>query len=311
MKITPLEIRQKTFEKVFRGYEKDEVNAYLHSLSMEWERLLDENKELNQRIESLEAELKKLRELESSLFKTLKTAEDTGATLIEQAKKETDLKLKESSLRAERILSEASNKAKNLVETAEIKRKQIMEDMIGKIRALEGLFGQMTDLREKVADQVKNYSKDLLDRIEKLEKKSEDLHVKDIMAEARKTYNSSMVGTGSGMTAEEEGSHAGEKKEDSTGKTAKKIPSVENKSSNFSMENPDEGNTGRKQPFSGKDESGRENTSKDKSGGKNESPIEEEDPGPNTKKKSQVEIGFDESAKNNDSGSTSFFDEIE
>ena len=44
MKITPLEIRQKTFEKVFRGYEKDEVNAYLQSLSMEWERMLDENK---------------------------------------------------------------------------------------------------------------------------------------------------------------------------------------------------------------------------------------------------------------------------
>ncbi|MEY4931055.1 MAG: DivIVA protein, partial [Bacteroidota bacterium] len=27
MKITPLEIRQKAFEKVLRGYDKDEVNA--------------------------------------------------------------------------------------------------------------------------------------------------------------------------------------------------------------------------------------------------------------------------------------------
>ena len=29
MKVTPLEIRKKSFEKVFRGYDKDEVNAFL------------------------------------------------------------------------------------------------------------------------------------------------------------------------------------------------------------------------------------------------------------------------------------------
>jgi DivIVA domain-containing protein len=28
MRVTPLDIRQKTFEKNFRGYEKDEVNAF-------------------------------------------------------------------------------------------------------------------------------------------------------------------------------------------------------------------------------------------------------------------------------------------
>ena len=46
MKITPLEIRQKAFEKALRGYDKDEVNAFLLSLSQEWERALDDTKEL-------------------------------------------------------------------------------------------------------------------------------------------------------------------------------------------------------------------------------------------------------------------------
>ena len=41
MKITPLEIRQKNFEKKLRGYDKDEVSAFLLSLSNEWERLVD------------------------------------------------------------------------------------------------------------------------------------------------------------------------------------------------------------------------------------------------------------------------------
>jgi len=194
MKITPLEIRQKTFEKVFRGYDKDEVDAYLQSLSMEWERLLDENKELNQKIETLENESSKLRELESSLYKTLKTAEDTGATLIEQAKKETDLKIRESSIQAESILSEARSKAKNLLENAESKKKQTLDEMINKVRMIENLFNQMTDLKEKVVDQVKSYSSDLMERIEKLEKKSEEIHIRDIVAEAKRTYNSSVVG---------------------------------------------------------------------------------------------------------------------
>ena len=46
MKVTPLEIRKKSFEKVFRGYDKDEVNAFLVSLSQAWEKVMDENKEL-------------------------------------------------------------------------------------------------------------------------------------------------------------------------------------------------------------------------------------------------------------------------
>ena len=60
MRITPLDIRQKTFEKNFRGYEKDEVNAFLLSLSQEWERIVDENKELRIKLESTEREVTKL-----------------------------------------------------------------------------------------------------------------------------------------------------------------------------------------------------------------------------------------------------------
>jgi len=74
MKVTPLEIRQKTFERTLRGYDKDEVNAFLLSLSQEWERMKDEVKELKMKFENSEREVSKLREVETSLFRTLKTA---------------------------------------------------------------------------------------------------------------------------------------------------------------------------------------------------------------------------------------------
>lgn len=107
MRVSPLDIRQKTFEKNFRGYEKDEVNAFLLTLSQEWERILDENKELRLKLEATEREVTKLREVESSLYKTLKTAEDTGANVIEQARMSADLHMRESQMQAEAMLNEA------------------------------------------------------------------------------------------------------------------------------------------------------------------------------------------------------------
>jgi cell division initiation protein len=314
MKITPLEIRQKTFEKVFRGYDKDEVNAYLQSLSMEWERMLDENKELYQRIENLETESTKLRELESSLFKTLKTAEDTGATLIEQAKKETDLKLKESNMQAEAILSEARNKAKGLIEKAESKKKQIIDDMINNIRNMENLFNQMADLKEKVIRQVKNYSADLMERSEKLEKKSEDFSVRDIVAEAKKIYNSSVVGeeSVSDETAEESGrieetdtkpEKQKARKEKAMRKKGKhEQPEVEREMTTQDPEDEDKGE------FPGNDQ--LDETLKGDE--KEVSSLDTEKEDISTKEnKRQSENGFEETRKERKSSSTSFFDEID
>ena len=62
MKISPIDIRQHTFEKGFRGYDVDEVNAFLNSLSQEWERVMNDNKLLKMQLEIAEKELNKLRE---------------------------------------------------------------------------------------------------------------------------------------------------------------------------------------------------------------------------------------------------------
>ena len=136
MKITPLEIRQKAFEKVLRGYDKDEVNAFLQTLSQEWERSLDESKEIRIKLEATEREVSKLREVESSLFKTLKTAEDTGANVIGQANKTAELILRENQMKADSLLNEAKIKAKDTIEEAEMISKQMLAEMEDRLKAL-------------------------------------------------------------------------------------------------------------------------------------------------------------------------------
>ncbi len=190
MKITPLEIRQKTFEKNFRGYEKDEVHAFLLTLSQEWERLMDENKELRIKLETTEREVSKLREVESSLFKTLKTAEDTGASVIDQAKKAAELHLKESQLRAEAMLSEAKSKAKDTIEESETRAKQIVADMEDRLKALVDQYKKLDSSREDLLGDLKRMASDLMDRVERMRQSTKDFdadkHLAAVKRESKK-----------------------------------------------------------------------------------------------------------------------------
>ena len=106
MKITALDIRQKTFEKAFRGLDKDEVQAFLQTVSQQWERMGDENRELRLKLEHATQDVSKMREVETSLYRTLKTAEDTGNSITEQAQRDADLRVREAQLQAEQLLAD-------------------------------------------------------------------------------------------------------------------------------------------------------------------------------------------------------------
>ncbi len=167
MRITPLDIRQKTFEKNFRGYEKDEVNAFLMTLSQEWERIIDENKELRIKLEATEREVSKLREVERSLYKTLKTAEDTGANVIEQARTAADLHLRESQMQAEGIMQEAKMKARDTIEDSDMRAKEILAEMEDRLKALVENYKMLETSRQDMLASFKHLASEALDRVER------------------------------------------------------------------------------------------------------------------------------------------------
>ena len=186
MRITPLEIRQKTFEKNFRGYEKDEVHAFLVTLSQEWERVVDENKELKFKFESTEKEIQKLREVESSLYKTLKTAEDTGASVIEQARKTAELHLRESQLRAEQLINEAKVKAKDTIEESEMRAKQIIADMEDRVKNLIDQYKKMESTRDDMVSELRRLASDVLDKVERAKNSTKDFNPDSHLAVMRR-----------------------------------------------------------------------------------------------------------------------------
>jgi cell division initiation protein len=185
MKITPLEIRQKTFEKVFRGYDKDEVSAFLQILSSEWEKSMDEKKEVVIKFEAAEKEITKLREVENSLYKTLKTAEETGTNMIEQANKAAELQLKEAQMKSENIVSEAKAKSKMIIENTEKRAREIIENMLGELKSLEQNFNSALSLKENLIADLTNLSSGTLERVQKFKKQKDKLDIDKYMKEAR------------------------------------------------------------------------------------------------------------------------------
>ena len=167
MKITALDIRQKTFEKSFRGVDKDEVQAFLNTISQQWERLGDENRELRLKLEHAQQDVQKMREVESSLYRTLKTAEDTGNNITEQAQRDADLRIREAQLQAENLLNDARQRARAVVDEAYQQAEKIVADMQ---REASGLGQDCQRLEQQLDGLVRDLHHLASDALEKVEK---------------------------------------------------------------------------------------------------------------------------------------------
>ena len=89
MTFTPVEIRHvKPARSVIGGYKRDAVDAVLEEIISSFEDVWRERADLADKVEQLEADLVRFRELEGLLRTTLVSAEKAAVTLKEQARKE-------------------------------------------------------------------------------------------------------------------------------------------------------------------------------------------------------------------------------
>jgi cell division initiation protein len=110
MRITPLDIQQKQFPMKFRGFDVEEVYAFLEVIREEMEDLLRENASLKENVQRVESQLKEHRDMETTLRETLMTAQQMVEDYKTNARKEAELVVKEAELKADTILKEAQEK---------------------------------------------------------------------------------------------------------------------------------------------------------------------------------------------------------
>ena len=171
MKITPIEIRQHTFEKGLRGYKPEEVDAFLASLSQEWERLTSDYKMMKMQLELAEKELNKLKEVEMTLFRTLKTAEDTSAQITDQANKAGETYINEAKQKADEIVADARKRTTLMVQDAENQARYLKDNILNDLKTLEHDFKALEGYKENLAIQIRTLAGNAVDSVERFEKK--------------------------------------------------------------------------------------------------------------------------------------------
>ncbi len=171
MKITPIEIRQHTFEKGLRGYKPDDVDAFLVSLSQEWERVTSDHKMLKMQLELAEKELGKLKEFEMTLFRTLKTAEDNSAQITEQANKASEGYINEAKQKADEILADARKRTALMVKDAENQSRFLKDNILNDLKSLEHDFKALEGYKENLAVQIRALASNAVDSVDRFEKK--------------------------------------------------------------------------------------------------------------------------------------------
>lgn len=110
MNITPNEISNKDFKKVFRGYDMDEVDEFLDQLVEDYEKLFKENINLKENVKVIEEKLEHYSNIETTLQNTLLLAQTTADQVKENSRRELELHIKETDEQASKIIKEAEAK---------------------------------------------------------------------------------------------------------------------------------------------------------------------------------------------------------
>jgi cell division initiation protein len=104
MTLTPVEIRHvKPAKTLVGGYSKEAIDALLDEIAASFEDVWRERADLADKIDQLEDDLVRYRELEALLRTTLISAERASVTLKEQARKEADQVIEEARAEAREI----------------------------------------------------------------------------------------------------------------------------------------------------------------------------------------------------------------
>jgi cell division initiation protein len=145
MAMTPVEIRHVQLGRGFRGYSRELVDRLLKDVADSFEDVWRERADLADRVEQLELDLVRHKELEGLLRTTLVSAESASQQLREQARKE-----------AETIVGEAHAEARAVARRAAAEKERL-DTELRRIKsllrsALDSLDDAAEDQREPVGE---------------------------------------------------------------------------------------------------------------------------------------------------------------
>jgi cell division initiation protein len=137
MSLTPVEIRHVSLGRGLGGYKREQVDRLLADVAASFEDVWRERADLADKVEQLEADLVRYRELESLLRATLVSAERAAAELKEQARREAEL-----------VLSEAHAEARAITRRATVDHERLRAESLRLRERLRAALASIDDLED-------------------------------------------------------------------------------------------------------------------------------------------------------------------
>jgi cell division initiation protein len=124
MALTPVELRHVKLAKGLWGYRQSSTDRLLEEIVLSFEDVWRERADLEDKLERLESDIARYRDLETLLRKTLVSAERSAQELKDQARREADL-----------VLTEAHAEARLIKQRALVEREHLRSEA-SRIRSL-------------------------------------------------------------------------------------------------------------------------------------------------------------------------------
>jgi cell division initiation protein len=166
MKGTVLELRQRQFQTVMRGYDRAEVNTFLaevaddfDKLAAENTRLLQETERLRQEATKFEAVLNEHRGQEKNLTNALLNAQKLADDIKDRAQQDAARTLADAQQEVTRVMADAETRANALVQNSHGQLEQTQRDiqqLQTKRQQIEGVLEDLVTTLQKTLETARH-----------------------------------------------------------------------------------------------------------------------------------------------------------
>ena len=144
MKLTPIEIERHSFRTVWRGYDPDEVQAFLGQIAHQWTQTLTEHQSTQEQVKIQSQRLHQVDFYEEQLRDALLAANQFRENAQEDAQRNAELLLKEAEVRADQILADGRAELRRIQEEVYMLRRQ-RERLAAELRGIVESHLRMLD----------------------------------------------------------------------------------------------------------------------------------------------------------------------
>ncbi len=173
--LTPVDLKNKTFSKGFRGYETEEVDKFMEELRKEYEYLYMDNLELKETVERVSSKLEYYQQMEATMQSTLAVAQETADEVKSSSEKKAALLEHETQVKCDQMLAEAKNAADKLHNDTMARAEDIYNQTKNKTENMRNAAeAECNKLKEEARSYAAKLRNDTEIEIEKLKVANED-----------------------------------------------------------------------------------------------------------------------------------------